>query len=616
MCGITGFVDLNNSLKNKEDLIKNMTLKLYTRGIDDYGIYISGDDTVYLGHRRLSIIDLENGKQPMTFEDDNEKYTIVYNGEIYNYNEIREILISNDINLKTRSDTEMLIKLYMLYKEKCLDYLTGIFAFAIYEENSKKLFLARDRFGVKPLFYTIKDNSLFFSSEIKSIFEYENIARIVDKNGISELFGLGPCRSIGKTIYKDIYEVEPGSYYIFNNGNLDKNIYYTLKSKPHLDDINETIENVKSLVTESIESELIADTNLGVFLSGGIDSSIITSVVANKLKGDKLKTFSVDYEDNDINFKSNDFQPKRDNEFIELMKERYNLNHEYIVIGYSELFESLKESMIARDMPGMADIDGSLLLFCRKVKEKVSVALSGEYADEIFLGYPWFYRKDSLNSNTFPWSINVSDRVKILNKKIKDKIDLESYVRNTYYSAIKDTPNNYSLDNNYNDYNMKKLSYLTMYYFGSTLLDRSDRMSMRSSLEIRVPFTNYKLIDYVYNIPWEMKNFNNQEKGILREAFKDLLPVEILDRKKSPYPKTYDPNYTSLIEQLLIKILIDKNSRLNELVDLEYVIEILNSDDDKFSRPWFGQLMTRPQLMAYIIQIDMWLKEYNIIIEI
>lgn len=356
----------------------------------------------------------------------------------------------------------------------------------------------------------------------------------------------------------------------------------------------------------------------GSLLSGGLDSSIITAVSANNFRAEnqkeKLKTFSVDYEDSELNFKKTDFTPDRDNKYIDIMKENYNLNHKYIVIDNNSLYEALYDAMAARDLPSMADIDSSLYLFFKYVKKDVTVALSGEFSDEIFCGYPWFYREDTVNAQTFPWSVSTDLRQNLLNKKLSRSINLKEYIDNEYKEAISDVP----LDETDKDEDilMKKYSYLTMHYFGLNLLTRTDRMSMANSLEVRVPFTDIGLVEYVYNIPWEMKNYGGMEKGILREAFKGLLPNEILFRKKSPYPKTYNEKYTKLVEDMLRKIVENKDNRVQEILDMEFIKEeILNKTNEEFTRPWFGQLMLRPQLMAYIIQIEMWLREYNIEIE-
>ncbi len=613
MCGIIGFTKYNNEIENPNELLENMTNKLKKRGETAHGYYIT--ENVFLGHRRLSIIDLENGAQPMSRTDEEgNKYTIVYNGELYNADELRNLFKAFDIELSSKSDTELILKGYIHFKEKILNYLTGIFAFVIYDELNEEIFLARDQIGVKPLYYTVYNDDLFFSSEIKGILEYEKIDRILSINGVRKLFGIGPAKMLGESVFDNIFEIKPGYFAKFKGGKFTTREYFKIRSTDHTDDVITTAKKIRQMLTNSITSQLVSDVDIGCFLSGGVDSSIIAGVASNYLKDETLKTFSVDYIDNDKNFIKSDFVPSRDNYYIDIMKNEYNLNHKYITLDNTLLYNSLYEAMIARDVPSMADIDSSLLLFCREVKQDVTVSLSGEYSDEIFCGYPWFYREDTLNSNTFPWSVSLKLRNELLNKDIFTKVNLQGYVEEMYTKALEEVP--LEDTKNEDDIKMKQLSYLTMFYFGSNLLDRSDRMSMASSLEVRVPFADHNLVEYVYNIPWEIKNYNNMEKGILREAFKDIIPDEVLFRKKSPYPKTCSPIYSFEVETLLEEIITLDDCRIKEIVDIDFVKKIIAMKDADFERPWFGQLMLRPQLMAYLIQLEMWLKKYQIDIKL
>ena len=613
MCGIVGFTNNNDNINNPQELLINMTQKLKKRGESAKGYYIKNN--VYLGHRRLSIIDINGGTQPMSGKDEyGNNYTIIYNGEIYNTDELKNLLKVYDITLNTTSDTEIILKGYIKFKERILNYLTGIFAFAIYDESLNEIFLARDQIGVKPLFYTLENDELIFSSEIKGILENKKVKRVLDINGVQKLFGIGPARMKGETVFSNIHEIKPGHYAKYKNNKFNQEKYYELSSYTHTDDVETTKNKIKFLLERSIKSQLISDVNIGCFLSGGVDSSIITAVASKNIGKETLKTFSVDYIDNDKNFVKSDFIPTRDNEYIEIMKEKFSLNHKYITLDNKLLYKSLYEAMLGRDVPSMADIDSSLLLFCREVKKNVTVSLSGEFSDEIFCGYPWFFREDSLTSNTFPWANSLDLREELLNINIKDKVKLKEYVSNMYKEAISEVPLEETIDNK--DITMKILSYLTMYYFGANLLDRSDRMSMLSSLEVRVPFADHNLVEYVYNIPWDIKNINNMEKGILREAFKDLIPEEVLYRKKSPYPKTFSPIYTKLVIDEVNRILNDKNCKIKEIINIEYVKNIISNDNTNFKVPWFGQLMRRPQLLAYLIQLEMWINEYDIEIKL
>ena len=609
MCGFAGIVNFKKDIKEQKTLITEMSNCLDKRGPDESGIYL--EHHVNLGHRRLSILDIENGKQPMIYKEDGNTYTLVYNGQIYNSNELRDILIRRGFTFTGHSDTEVLLKAYVYYGQDVLKYLNGIFAFAIWNEREKELFLARDQFGIKPLYYTIKNGNFIFASEIKAILKHPDVKAQIDNIGIGELFGIGPSHSPGKTPFKDIYELEPAHFISLNPDILYKKEYWKLEPKYHSDDLDTTCEKIRSLVFDSVKRQLQSDVPLCSLLSGGLDSSIITAIAseAYKEQGRKLETFSVDYVDQDKNFVKSDFQPNQDLEFINLMVEKYGTNHKKIVLDTPELFEKLKQSMIARDFPGMADVDSSYLLFFNGVSKTNKVALSGECSDEIFGGYPWYFREDSLSSNTFPWSLAIEERQKILNEEIGKKINLRDYIQNEYEKSLSKVE---FLDTDSNETKLhRKLIYLTSNWFMQTLLDRTDRMAMQNGLEVRVPFCDYRIVEYAWNIPWEMKAYKGREKGILRKAFEGYLPEEIIYRKKSPYPKTHNPNYLDKVKEELTKIMSNKNNKISTILNEKYIKEILETNGNAFTRPWFGQLMTGPQLMAYLIQVEQWLEIYN-----
>lgn len=614
MCGFTGFCNLKKKITSKDN-IYNMNESLSYRGPDDNGYYY--EENIVLGHNRLAIIDPSGGKQPMTEKFLDNTYTIVYNGQIYNTNELRIELIKNGFVFNSNSDTEVLLKGYIYWKSDIVNKINGIFAFAIWDSKSRELFFARDHFGVKPLFYTIADNTLIFASEIKALFKYPGVKPILDEQSLAELFGIGPARTNGTAVFKNIYELKPATYAVFNESGLQMKKYWWLQSKVHTDSLNQTTEKIRYLLKDSIERQLVSDVPLCVFLSGGLDSSIIAYYASNYYKRknlDYLDTFSVDYIDNDKNFQKTDFQPNSDKYYIDLMSNALQTNHKTIFLDTPELAESLEDAMFARDYPGMADVDSSLLLFCKEVKKYATVSLTGECADEIFGGYPWFFRSDSLNSGTFPWSIAIDERQNLLNKNISSKINLKDYIDYRYLESIKEVE---ILDSDSMETAEKrKISYLTLNWFMQTLLDRSDRMAMYNGFEIRVPFCDYRLAEYVWNIPWEMKSLGNREKGLLRFAMKDILPNEIVERKKSPYPKTWNPTYTKVVRNKLLDIINKKDAPINELLEKNNILEIINSNGKSFSRPWFGQLMTGPQLMAYLCQVNMWLEKYKPTIEL
>ncbi len=385
MCGIVGIVNYEEDLSNGHTIIGNMTKALTRRGPDEEGTFVKKHCN--LGHRRLSIIDIENGKQPMSCKINDITYTIVYNGQLYNAQELRKTLISNGFDFKGHSDTEVLLKSYIFYGKEVCKQLNGIFAFAIWNDKTEELFLARDHFGIKPLYYSIADHNLIFASEVKAIFEHPKSKPILDKTGISELFGIGPSHTPGISPFKGVQELEPAHFMIYHKNGLQKHEYWKLETKEHTDDLETTSEKIKFLLQDSIERQLVSDVPLCCLLSGGLDSSIITAYASKyyqKKYGQKLSTFSVDYVDNDKNFVKSDFQPNTDNYYIDLMVKAFDTDHHRIVLDTPELYKSLEEAMIARDFPGMADVDSSYLLFFREVKKQAKVALSGECSDEIF----------------------------------------------------------------------------------------------------------------------------------------------------------------------------------------------------------------------------------------
>lgn len=614
MCGITGWINIKDDISSQKNILKKMTDKLINRGPDDFGYWYSNH--ALLGHRRLIVIDPSGGGQPMVRYQGKNPYVIVYNGELYNTSELRNQLKSKGHTFSSNSDTEVLLKSFIEWGPNCSNYINGIYAFAIWNEKEKTLFLCRDRFGVKPLFYTLLGNSLIFGSELKAILAHPEVEAVIDEEGLSEIFALGPARTPGHGVFKGIYELKPAHSLIYNKSGIHIYKYWSLESHPHTDDIDKTIETVRDLLKDSIERQLVSDVPICTFLSGGLDSSTITAISANyfrRKKHKQLHTYSIDYVDNERYFKSSSFQPDADEPWVKRMSNEFNTAHNYIKIDTPQLAKSLISAVEARDLPGMADIDSSLLLFCKEIKKEATVALSGECADEIFGGYPWFHREDMLNSNTFPWAIALDERLKILSDDLKELIQPEKYIARRYEETLEEVPK--LSGENPLEARRREMFYLNITWFMSTLLERKDRMSMATGLEVRVPFCDHRLVQYVWNIPWNIKMYNGREKGILRQAMSGILPEDVLYRKKSPYPKTHNPSYESEVRRWILDILNDSSSPLIPLINKKAVMKLAESKSD-YGKPWFGQLMATPQMFAYLIQIDHWLRKYKIKISV
>ncbi len=607
MCGIAGLLSKYEDLSQKIGVLSEMSKTLERRGPDENGIFI--DHNVALIHRRLTVIDKDNGKQPMMCGMKNEKYVIVYNGELYNTEELRKKLKKRGYKFKGHSDTEVVLKSYIEYGEDCADMLNGIFAFAVYEAYSKKLFLCRDKVGVKPLFYSEFENGLVFGSEIKALLKSGKVKPEVGEEGLYEVFFLGPARTPGTGVFKDVKELLPGEYAVYEGGRLRKTRYFTLKACEYTDTPEQSVEKIRYLLTDAIEKQLISDVPLCFFLSGGLDSSIIVQTASNFYKRNMIEpptTYSVEYRDNMKFFEKSLFQPTADIEFIRLMSQNAGTTHNEVILDNKELADALYPSVLARDLPGYVDVDSSLLLFCREIKQNYTVALSGECADELFGGYPWYHNHEILFEDNFPWSRSQDIRRSILADGVLPRG--EEYVRQKYLDTIKQT-DKLSSDSKLTS-RMREMFMLNYYWFMQCLLERKDRCSMYSGLEVRVPFCDYRIVEYAYNMPWEIKAYDGREKGIVRKAFEDILPYDIAWRKKSPYPKTHNPEYMRICASKVKNILQKKNT-LTEILSKSGIEEIIMNPDG-ISSPWYGQLMKAPQILAYIIELEYWIEEYNV----
>ena len=603
MCGIAGLIQSGVDLSGRKSLLEKMSESLKMRGPDGAGSYISGSTALL--HRRLAVIDIENGAQPMYFG----KYVIVYNGELYNTQEIKKELEEKGHRFDTNCDTEVVLKAYAQWGEKSAKKLNGIFAYAVYDKEEKSLFICRDVIGVKPLYYVNKNGLFAFASRIPTLLLIPEVSHAVDENGLNEIFMLGPAKTIGTGIFKDISELPPACFMTYKNGRIDIKRYWELKAKPNTESREEAVAHTRELVTDAVNRQLVSDAPLATFLSGGLDSSIISMLASRyfKERGKVLDTYSVDYTDNDKYFKQSLFQPNKDSDYIGLISDYIGSAHHNVILDNLSVAEALADSAVARGVPAFADVDSSLLLFCREVKKDFTVCLSGECADEIFGGYPWYHRKEILFEDCFPWSRSTQVRRSILKNGVLE--NGEAYLRNAYESTLRDVK--YLESDSRLERRMREMFMLNFNWFMQTLLYRKDVMSMESSLEVRVPFCDRRLVEYAYNLPWELKALDGREKGILRKAFENDLPYDIAWRKKSPYPKTHNPEYFRAVCELANTALNDKSTPLYEILDKNAVNGLIENPNS-LTEPYYGQLMRAPQVLAYIWQIYVWIKKYDV----
>lgn len=613
MCGIAGFCDFTQDYRAPQwrEVAAEMGNTLARRGPDDAGVWRCR--VCALAHRRLAVIDPEHGHQPMLRHLPEGDCVLCYNGELYNTPELRREVEARGVRLSTQTDTEVLLWMLILYGPEALPKLEGIFAFAFWDGRKQTLLLVRDRFGVKPLFYAQTGATLVFGSEPKALFAHPGLEPKADLETWQEVLGINPARTPGHGVFAGVSELKPGHFLLLEDGGQTIRPWWHIESREHTETYEDTVAHLRELLTGAIRRQLVSDVPLGTLLSGGLDSSVITAVAALDYRErglPPLETYSFDYTDNAKYFHASSFQPDADWPWVERMRQEFGTRHTVLTCPIPALVEELDSATLAKDMPGMGDMDSSLFWFCREIKQKNTVVISGECSDEIFGGYPWFHREDMLAADTFPWSMDMAARTQVLKPEVARRLDLEGYARMRCRQSVADTPRLEGEDPT--EARRREIAWLNLNWFMNNLLDRKDRMSMYAGLEVRVPFCDHHLVEYVWNIPWHMKSKGGARKQVLRDAAKGLLPEDVRTRPKSPYPKTHNPLFEQLAGRRLTAILDDPNAPLHALVDETALREGLLVNAGDYGRPWFGQLMAGPQMIAWLIQLNLWMERFGL----
>ncbi len=609
ICGIYSTKGFDDGGKRAEQSVIKMNKSMKMRGPDGDGTYT--DCFVSLGHNRLSVIDPEGGAQPMSVSFRGREYIIVYNGEIYNAPELRERLLKLGASFKSRCDTEVVLWSYIMWKEQCPTLLNGIFAFIVYDKAERKLFACRDRLGVKPLYYTRRGDEIYFASESKALLACMAAAPKIDKVGLWQLLYLAPATVSGQDVFRDIKELNSADCAVLDENGMRKYSYWKLEAKEFKDSAKQAAEKTYELLYDAVCRQLVSDVPLCAFLSGGLDSSVITAIACRELekRGERLDSYSFEYEGNKENFKSSLFQPEGDDKYAAQLARILCSNHTVLSAPEQEVAKYLDRATLARDYPGQADIDSSLLYYCERVRKNHTVALSGECSDEIFGGYPWFYREEMLERDFFPWVHDPMARISLFNADKVSPNEGSDYMSRLYKKTLEGAP---CLDSDSPDMvRARQATVLSASFYMAHLLCRKDRMSMACSLEVRVPFADHRIIEYVYNVPWKIKFEGGVEKALLRSAAKvgNLLPDRYLYRKKSPYPKTHSPEYERAVDEML-KARLGRDDLFNSLIDREKVVRVIEGRGENLT--WYGQLMSRPQLVAWLYQLSYWFENYNV----
>ncbi|MDC0677071.1 asparagine synthase (glutamine-hydrolyzing) [Sorangium atrum] len=575
MCGIAGWVDYERDLTLERDVLQTMTATMKLRGPDDEGGWLA--PRAGLGHRRLAIIDLEGGRQPMIADEGGAPVAVlIYTGEVYNFRELRGELEARGHRFKTHSDTEVVLRAYLEWGAGFPRRLNGMFAFALWDVRAEELLLVRDRLGIKPLFYQQIGSAVLFGSEPKAILANPLASPVVDVGGLRELLAF--VKTPGAAVFRDMREVRPGHVVHVRRDGISERRYWALEARPHEDDLQATIRTVRGLLEDTVARQLISDVPLCSLLSGGLDSSAVTALAQRALRAEgagPVRSFSVEFAGHAEHFTPDALRSTQDTPYVAEVARHVGSDHAGIVLSAAQLADPEVRAAVlrARDVPiAFGDMDASLYLLFRAIRERSTVALSGESADEVFGGYLWFHDPETVAAETFPWIAmrrkirGASAASQLLAPALLAQIDLPGYVAARYREALAEVPPLPGEDGA--ERRMREISYLHLTRFLPILLDRKDRMSMATGLEVRVPFCDHRLVEYVFNAPWSMKTFDGREKSLLRAASEDLLPRSVLDRRKSPYPSTQDPAYSERLRGQLAGLLARKDAPVLPLLDM------------------------------------------------
>lgn len=595
MCGIAGWIDFEQDLRNQRTTVEAMTDTMSCRGPDDSGTWFRPHAA--LGHRRLAIIDVPGGRQPMsvagvggqadqvsTHTDGNDprsEVAMVYSGEAYNFGELRDELRRRGHRFDTDSDTEVVLHGYL--DLQVAERLNGMYAFAVWDAREEALHLVRDRMGIKPLYYAPTKAGVMFGSEPKAILANPSFARNVGPDGLRELFAY--VKTPGQAVWDGMREVEPGTTVTFDRSGSRVRRYWTLPVHEHTDSTEVTVSHVRELLDDIVARQLVADVPRCLLLSGGLDSSVLTALAARQLSpvGEQVRSFAVDFAGQTENFVGDELRGTPDAPYVADVAAHSGTSHQDIMLDSAALTDPSvrRDTVIARDLPaGLGDMDLSLLLLFRAIRQHSTVALSGESADEVFGGYRWFHVPEVQQADTFPWHAFLgaqregADSGSVMNGELFGRLDLRSYIADSYRDAVAEIPD--TPWETPQEKTMRRLCHLHLTRFVRILLDRKDRMSMATGLEVRVPFCDHRLVEYVYNTPWGMKTFDGREKSLLRAATRDVLPTSVAERVKSPYPSTQDHGYVVALQQQARRLSGDDPAR--EFFDGEWLTSVLSKE--------------------------------------
>ena len=603
MCGIAGWVDFTRDLRPEREVVQAMTRSMALRGPDDEDMWLSTNAA--MGARRLAVIDLEGGRQPMV--DGN--VVVGYSGEVYNYRDLRRELEAAGQRFRTDSDTEVLLRGYLEWGVDLVHRLNGVYSFAIWDGDAEELLLVRDRVGVKPMYYYPLRDGILFGNEPKAILANPLAERVLDPVGFCGFLTLLPLPG-GETPLRGVWDLQPGCYLRFSLAGIEKRRYWSLEARPHEDDLPATIATVRELLEDIVSHQLVSDVPLCMLLSGGLDSSALTAL-AQHLHGG-LRSFAVDFSGYAENFRPDEMRTSPDRPFVHDVAEHVGVQHEDIVVSTEQMWDPAVRRAVLRawDLPNhIGDMDISLYLLFRAIRRHSKVGISGEGSDEVFGGHPWVHDDAVLELPVFPWfgfALNrgTAPPFSLFDPALVEELKVGEFLFDAYNTALAEVPRLDGEDPK--EARHREATYLDITRFMRLFLDRKDRMSMAAGLEVRVPFCDHRLVQYVFNVPWAMKTCDGREKGLLRKAVEDLLPESVRKRPKAAFPATQDVRYDMAIRAELKQIVDGEGDEpLRPFVNPDAIREI--TEGEIAAEASFARLRTEG-----VVRANAWLKEYDI----
>ncbi|MFD3657733.1 asparagine synthase (glutamine-hydrolyzing) [Streptomyces sp. NPDC058620] len=609
MCGVTGWVDWEGDPREALPVLRAMTETLGCRGPDDHGVWL--DRHVALGHRRLAVIAPDEGSQPMGSETPGNASAAVltYNGELYNYRELRRELTARGHTFRTGSDTEVILRAHLQWGADAPRRFNGIFAYALWDARREELHLVRDHLGVKPLFWHTHRTGLVFGSEPKAVLAHPSFEAALDAEGIAELFALPAAPTAGHGVFRGLREVLPGEVVTTSRTGTRTTRYWQPAAYVHPHGAEDTVAYVRELLADTVDRQLLSDVPLCTLLSGGVDSSAVTALAAQareRAGQGKVTSFSVDFPGS-ADRAPDEWRTSADAPFVQAASEHIGTLHTSVLIPDDDLLEARDAVLCARDRPGWGEMDASLYLLFREVRRRSTVALSGEAADEIFGGYPYFHDPAALAADTFPWLHGRTTPAALLRPEVAAEVRPEEYAAEQYRASLAQVAHVDGEDAVQR--RMREVSHLALTRWLPPLLERVDRVSMAVGLEVRVPFCDHRLVQYLTNVPWSVKTPGGRSKGLLRDAVRDLLPAQVTDRPKSGYPSTPAVRYTEVLTDRAHELLADSQAPVFDLVDRETVRRALTE-----GRP-LPSPRTAPNPVGgldHLVQVDEWLRAYRV----